>query len=195
VRSNDNSKYSHPFEAGQFFHVFNHAVGSDLLFREKENYQFFLNRYKYYLNQHIDLYAYCLLPNHFHLLIKVHEDSTNEMISEQFRKFLISYSKSFNKRFCRRGNLFEKHLKRVPVTNQEHLIWLVFYLHRNPVHHQYEEDFRIYPWSSFISLLSDKNTQLARDEVIALYSGRDNFSSFHERNITDFEKVKDLMLE
>jgi hypothetical protein len=108
---------------------------------------------------------------------------------------LISYSKSFNKQYSRRGGLFERHLKRVPVTTEEYLIWLIFYIHRNPVHHHYSNDFRTYPWSSYLSLVSNKNTDLKRDEILELFSGKKRFISFHERNISDFKEIRNLLLE
>jgi REP element-mobilizing transposase RayT len=188
-------KYSPPFEPGHFFHVYNHAVGSEVLFRENENYRFFLDRFSKYLNSTLSLYAYCLLPNHFHLVIKVSDQTSCEKVSEQFRKFLISYSKAINKQYSRRGSLFEKHLKRITVTTDEYLLWLVFYLHRNPVHHHYSKNFRNYPWSSYQSLISKRHTALARNEIIDLFSGKENFISFHEKNIADYEAIQELLLE
>jgi|SRR6056297_30543 len=188
-------KYNAPFEPGNFFHVYNHAIGSELLFREGENYLFFLQKFSRFLDPYVSLYSYCLLPNHFHLLIKVSSKFSSREVSEQFRKFLISYSKAFNKYFARRGTLFERHLKRVHVTSDEYLIWLIFYLHRNPVHHRYSTDFRTYPWSSYQSLLSNKNTDLKRAEILDLFSGKNEFISFHERNISDFNAIRSLLLE
>lgn len=188
-------KYSPAFEPGHFFHVYNHAIGSELLFREGENYLFFLDKFSQFLSPYVSLYTYCLLPNHFHLLIKVSEQSNSEQVSEQFRKFLISYSKSFNKRFFRNGGLFKRHLKRVHVSSDEYLIWLIFYIHRNPVHHNYTKNFRTYPWSSYRSLISNKDTNLARDETMELFSGTREFISFHERNITEIKVIKEFLLE
>ena len=191
----DVKQYTPPFEPGSFFHVYNHAVGSELLFRETENYLFFFDKFSQFLGPYVGLYSYCLLPNHFHLLIKVSEESGCDVVSEQFRKFLISYSKAFNKYFDRRGTLFERHLKRVLVTTDEYLVWLVFYLHRNPLHHQYTNEFRTYPWSSYRSLLSNRNTHLARDETIELFSGKREFILFHEKNISEFNAIKEFLLE
>ena len=53
------------------YHVYNHAVGEENLFRSAENFRYFLDRYQYYLSPVVETYAYCLLPNHFHLLIRV----------------------------------------------------------------------------------------------------------------------------
>lgn len=60
-----------PLKPEGFYHIYNHAVGRELMFKSERNYQFFLMKFKKYLNGYINVYAYCLLPNHFHLLIKV----------------------------------------------------------------------------------------------------------------------------
>jgi len=190
-----NKNYSLPFEPSNFYHVYNHAVGKELLFRDAENYIFFLKKFSYYLGPYLDLYSYCLLPNHFHLLIKVSKNTNSEKVSEQFRRLLISYSKAFNKYSSRSGTLFERHLKRIRITTDEYLIWLVFYIHRNPVHHGYTDDFNNYRWSSYKSILSHKTTELARDNVVRLFSSRKKFTAFHERNISDFNALQDLLLE
>lgn len=64
-------------EAGKFYHVYNRTNNKELLFKEHENYFFFLRKYKQYLSSYIDTYAYCLMPNHFHFLIKVKEDKAD----------------------------------------------------------------------------------------------------------------------
>ena len=60
-----------PLEPEGFYHIYNHAVGNDLLFKSDRNYLFFLMKLQKYLNGYIMVYAYCLIPNHFHLLLKV----------------------------------------------------------------------------------------------------------------------------
>jgi REP element-mobilizing transposase RayT len=58
-------------EPGCFYHIYNHANGSDNLFREEENYYYFLRKWKKYIHPIADTVAYCLMPNHFHWLVKV----------------------------------------------------------------------------------------------------------------------------
>jgi hypothetical protein len=60
-----------PFEPDTIFHVYNHGNGDDLIFRENENYLFFLERFRVYITPVADIYAYCLMPNHFHFLLRV----------------------------------------------------------------------------------------------------------------------------
>ena len=58
-------------EPSQSYHIFNHVNGTENIFREEENYRFFLRQYVKYLGEVVDTHAYCLMPNHFHLLVGV----------------------------------------------------------------------------------------------------------------------------
>ncbi|MBS1249581.1 MAG: hypothetical protein MAG431_01161 [Chloroflexi bacterium] len=135
-------------EEGIFYHVYNRGNNCEKIFREKENYLFFLQRYKKYLLPHIDTYAYCLMPTHFHFLSCVKETTRNASkasppgkpgyrkltpLEKAYRDFFISYAKSFNKRFDRTGSLFQYKFKRKPVRDKKHLLRLVLYIHANPL--------------------------------------------------------------
>ena len=65
--------YRQPLEPGCFYHVYNRGNNGDNLFYNQENYKFFLRKYDEYLSPLVETYAFCLLPNHFHLLIRVKE--------------------------------------------------------------------------------------------------------------------------
>ncbi|MBN2730712.1 MAG: hypothetical protein JXR53_15915, partial [Bacteroidales bacterium] len=59
------------FESGNYYHVYNRAIGGEKLFLEKENYEYFLFKWQEFINPIADIYAYCLMPNHFHFLLKL----------------------------------------------------------------------------------------------------------------------------
>ena len=63
--------YYTKFEEGRFYHIYNRAVDKKPLFKNLDNYEFFLKKYDQYLSPVIDTYAYCLLGNHFHLMVRV----------------------------------------------------------------------------------------------------------------------------
>lgn len=176
-------KYGKPFEPGQFYHIYNSAVGKEKLFSSGDNYKFFLDRFHFYTREVLSVYSYCLLGNHFHFLIKIVDSTDNNEASEQLRKFFISYSKSYNKQESRRGSLFNRHLKRVKIETDQQLIWTLYYIHRNPVHHKITADYKHYQWSSYRILLSDKQTKLKREEVWNLFSDVKGLVKFHDRNI------------
>lgn len=181
----DYSKYGAPFELGEFYHIYNKAVRNDELFYDEGNYRYFLNKFYLYTREVLSVYTFCLLNNHFHFLIKIDENTKSETVSEQLRKFFISYSKSFNKQQNRKGTLFEKHLKRVRINSEEQLLWTIYYIHRNPVHHFITENYERYRWSSYPIILSKKETNLQRKLVLSLFSGKEEFIEFHQRNIRE----------
>jgi len=76
------------------YHIFNHANGFENVFREEENYRFFLEKYRVFITPVVETYAYCLLPNHFHLVVRIRK---REVIEEIIRNKKESTSNSFSK--------------------------------------------------------------------------------------------------
>lgn len=64
-----------PLEPGKYYHIFNHAIGSENLFREKTNYEYFLTLYDKYISPIAYTHAWVLMPNHFHLLVELKQES------------------------------------------------------------------------------------------------------------------------
>ncbi|MEM6516828.1 MAG: hypothetical protein AAF688_11645 [Bacteroidota bacterium] len=81
-----------PLEANQFYHIFNRGNGGQRIFLQEINYEYFLSKYKDYMLAYWDTYAYALLPNHFHLLIKVKPET--DLLTAAQNDF-IKISKSF----------------------------------------------------------------------------------------------------
>src|SRR3989339_1770736 len=154
--------YYTPFYSNQFYHIYNRGNNGEKIFYTTENYLFFLKRYDHYISDCADSYAYCLLPNHFHFLIKVID---KEKMSDQFRLFFLSYSKSINNQTHRTGSLFQKRFKRTIIEDKPSLIRATLYIHSNPVPHKLTSEFRNYPYSSYLPFLSAKTTELKREEV------------------------------
>lgn len=63
-------------EPNQIYHIFNHGNADEGIFRTDENFRFFLKKYAQYLSPVTFTYAYCLMPNHFHFLIKIKDTSS-----------------------------------------------------------------------------------------------------------------------
>jgi putative transposase len=186
-----------PFAADKIYHLYNHGNGDDLIFRSESNYRFFLQKYAQYLNPVSDTFAYCLMPNHFHFLIRIksHEalesfffrpdgawkdSDLSKLVSQQYSHFLNSYAKSFNKMYERKGSLFLDNIKRKEVTHEDYYTKLIHYIHYNPVHHGFVKRLTNWPHSSYHALLSDKKTALYRQEVLDWFGGREEFENFHQ---------------
>ena len=121
---------------GTFYHIYNRGVNKGLIFLESRNYDYFLRKLDSYTFDFVDIYSYCLMPNHFHLLARVKEkkhlnseggfqqaDSIKlTPIEKAFRDFFISYAKTINKEYDRTGALFQFKYKRKPIRDEIHLL-------------------------------------------------------------------------
>jgi len=183
------NKYYPILEPEKYYHIYNHAVGKSDIFKSEGNYYFFLEKYKQYISPYVDTFAYCLLPNHFHIAIRVQNltgfKNLSGFISQQFSNFFNSYTKSFNKQQDRRGALFERPFKRKLIETDEYFINLIHYIHYNPVHHGFVEDLRDWKFTSYESFFSTKATLLKRNEVIAWFHDIKAFEEFHKRELDD----------
>lgn len=162
-----------------YYHIYNHANGDDNLFREGKNYPFFLKKYHHHIDPIADTMAWCLMPNHFHLLVRIKgerdlkrdfpkfrtlENLNNEekelklshLLSKQFANFFSSYSQSFNKVYKRRGSLFLKNFKRKVITSEKYLFNLILYIHLNPVKHGFTKKPEDWDWSSYFDFMKEQ---------------------------------------
>jgi len=194
---------------GQYFHIYNRGNNGIDLFYDADSYYYFLKLYDKYIEPIAETYAWCLMKNHFHILVYLKIDtqidkskleySTVEKAkiitaSKQFSHFFNAYTQSINKRFKRTGSLFEKPFERKIITSDNYLQKVIFYIHNNPVHHGFTEHIWNYPWSSYESILSEKPTKIKRKEVIDLFQNKNGFLEFH--NIEqDLNDVSNLLID
>lgn len=182
-------------EHGQFYHIYNHAVGGLDLFRDVNNYEYFLELYDKYISPVADTYAWVLMKNHFHLLVRIKnvEERLNlsgfrnlsglKPLHQHFSNLFNAYTKAYNKYHKTRGALFERPFKRKLIDCDDYLRQVVLYIHNNPVHHGFCEHPLEYPWSSYITCTSIKPTKLKREAVIEWFNDRTNFNAVHEQQI------------
>lgn len=171
-------------EAGQTYHIYNHANGSENIFREEENYRYFLQQYAKHLGEVVDTYAYCLMPNHFHLLVGVKEldnstfpkfETLEKFISKQFSNFFSSYTQSFNKMYERRGSLFIKNFKRKSIETEKQWQETFLYIHLNPIKHGFTENIDDWRWTSWQAYNQPgKKSLLERDYYRSFFDGMDH---------------------
>jgi REP element-mobilizing transposase RayT len=182
-------------EHGQFYHIYNHAVGGLDLFRDVNNYEYFLELYDKYISPVADTYAWVLMMNHFHLMVRIKnvEERLNltgienlsglKPLHQHFSNLFNAYTKAYNKYHKTRGALFERPFKRKLIDCDDYLRQVVLYIHNNPVHHGFCEHPLEYPWSSYITCTSIKPTKLKREAVIEWFNDRTNFNAVHEQQI------------
>jgi putative transposase len=180
-------KFSNSFQPDTYYHVYNHAIGHENLFRNTGNYHYFLKKYAEYLHPVCQTYAYRLMPNHFHLLIKIRSRNIlfetldfHKLVMLQFQHFLNGYAQAIKKQFNRKGGLFLNHLKRIVIPTDSYFTSLIHYIHFNPIHHGFCRKLSDWQHSSYNAFLLEKTTRLERDEILNWFGNREQYLRFHE---------------
>lgn len=191
----------------KYYHIYNHANGDENLFREQKNYEYFLEKYKQHISPIAETIVWCLMPNHFHLLVKIKskdeiastfpkfqtlekfDDKTN-FLSKQFSNFFSSYSQSFNKVYGRRGSLFLKNFKRKEILDENYLRNLIIYIHLNPVKHGFTNEILDWKWSSY-QTFPIEHTEMLR----MLFADEENYQYVHQGKRSNFKEYESLEIE
>lgn len=163
-----------------YYHIFNRGINSENIFRDDENKNYFLRLIEKHLFKKVTILAYCLMDNHYHLIVKIESDEN--LATKAFSNLLNAYEKAFNKRFNRTGSLFEKHFKRIAIKDEHYLKNLVVYIHTNPENHGVVKDFRVFKFTSYHKIISkckEKDAILNTQEVIELFDDLENFVFIH----------------
>ncbi len=186
------------FESGVIYHIFNRGNNQEDIFKEDKNYLYFLSLIKKYLNPLADIYAYCLLKNHFHIILRIKEDYLLPDKLKQkpylaFSNLFNAYSKAINKAYNRKGSLFQEHLHRIKVNDNNYLIQLIAYVHLNPVKHHFTENFKTYIYSSYSAYMFPKSSLLDCKYILELFGDKTNFEYWHDLKKLYLENsIKDI---
>jgi putative transposase len=154
------------FEPENYYHVYNKSINRELLFRSDENQYFFLRRYNHYLNGLLSTFSYCLMPNHFHLFIKINRDIPSEKVEKGFRNLFISYAKAFNTMYERTGSIFQAKYKAKAIKDDAHFTAVIAYLHLNPVKANLCLHPKDWKFSSYNAILNSAETAIRRQEIL-----------------------------
>ncbi|HKX85619.1 MAG TPA: transposase [Flavobacterium sp.] len=181
-------------QRGNYYHIYNRGINSVTLFDTKENYEYFLNLYSSHIDPIAETFAWCLMKNHFHFLVRIKDISeiTSEKVilpSQSFSNLFNAYTKAYNKNSKRHGTLFERPFRRKQINNTRYLQNVITYIHNNPIHHNICDHPIQYPWSSYISCISEKPTKLKRKEIIQLFNDLENFEYAHQEK-TDYLSIE-----
>ena len=204
------SNYHPDYESGKIYHIYNHASSVDNLFQEENDCFNFLNKFYKYFGSCFDVLAYCLMPNHYHLIVKVKdkvsilnslknpdskatiklisgEIKIDEFIRDQFRRFHSSISLKYNLKYKRKGQLFLNRHKNVLVSSNN-LIEKICYVHHNPIHHDFCNDYLDWKYSSYQTYFEGKKSKLATHLTYIFFGNLKDFIEIHEQYKNNFPK-------
>ncbi|MCW3787110.1 hypothetical protein [Plebeiibacterium sediminum] len=126
------------FQTNHLFHIYNQGNNRQQIFFESKNYLFFLNKIRIHILPYCDILAWCLMPNHFHLMVRVNKvelttantegfaqsealGTKNRTLNQSIGLMLRSYTNAINKRYNRTGSLFRKETKAECITYADHI--------------------------------------------------------------------------
>ena len=131
------------------------------------------------------IYAYCVLDNHIHLVIREGEDSLSRIV----KRIATSYAYYFNKKYNRMGHVFQDRFRSENIEDDKYLLCAIRYVHRNPVKAGLGSIDK-YPWSSYKEFMDKKTDLVESNEIFGIISnnivdGLKEFAQFHQESCND----------
>ena len=193
------------FEKDHVYHIYNMGNNSTKIFFNEENYIFFLRKIRTEIKPISEILAYCLMPNHFHLMIQATEKSceTNrqviQILSRKIGTLLSSYSQAINKQEKTTGSLFRQKTKAKdlrqyitdPKIKNDYAKTCFFYLHNNPVEANLVDEAQDWEYSSFSDYCDLRNGTLCNKTLAFEILGIEKESLFFYIN-NDFGNTDDI---
>ena len=183
------------FDENGYYHIYNRGVERRSIFLDEQDYRVFLSYLKLYLSPideiekispsrklknyfgKADLLCYCLMPNHYHMLVKQYSTTA---ITGLIRSISTRYAMYFNKKYRRTGHLFQGVYRSVTVGSEAQLLHLSRYIHRNPdPTGSNPVGLAEYRYSSLQNYLGKiKQTWIKNEEITVLFSPSDIRNSY-----------------
>ncbi|MBT9316817.1 REP-associated tyrosine transposase [Leptothoe spongobia] len=182
------------FLPGQYYHLYNRGNNRQKIFFERDNYLFFLRRFRHYLvNSTLNVNAYCLMPNHYHFLVHLCQQD----FSQKMQAFTLSYTKAMNKRYRRCGSIFQGRFQAILVNSDAYLLHLSRYIHLNPVEAGLVKRPEDWEFSSYVDYVGLRQGTLPKmKNLLAQVGSADAYQHFtNTEHIVETPEIKQLMLD
>ena len=183
-----------------YYHVYNRGVEKRIIFHDTQDYAVFMSYMRRHLSSDnnldsqnrsykffgsVELVAFCLMPNHFHLLFYQVESGTMSIL---MKSLLGSYTRYFNKRWKRSGPLFESRYKASLVQDETYLLHISRYIHMNPRYYQR------YPYSSYMHYIGAPAADwLQASRIVDIFTdNRINYPQFCKEYETNKKLLEDI---
>ena len=173
------------YASEQYYHVYNRGANKQTVFHEASDYQYFFYLLKRHLSnkpafdshgreyrhlrEKIEIVVFCLMPNHFHILLYTHTETGMELL---MRSLITAYSMYYNKKYEHSGHVFQGAYKASLIDSDKYLQHISRYIHLNP------KDYKNYPYSSYFHSVKKFNTE---------WIGNKLFTDVFQGTIQDYE--------
>lgn len=179
-----------------YYHVYNRGVNKRVIFKDSQDYAVFLNLFKRYLSKNsakddkgreydwlyerVEVLSFCLMPNHFHILVYQHD---KDAMTKLMRGILTAYTMYFNKKYKRLGPLFQDRFKASRITEDAYLMHISRYIHLNP------SSYKTWEFSSFPYYIGSKKAEWVRPERILELFEMTSYEDF----VADYQEHKQVL--
>lgn len=202
---------------GGTYHIFNRGVEKRKIFMSNQDYKIFMHYVFVYiapvskilisypnlpfrlqqknLSNEVEILAYCLMPNHFHFLLK---QNTKDGITKFMKQITNAYTEYFNKKYKREGGLMQGKYKAAVIDSDEILIHVSRYIHLNPVVAGLCEKINEYPWSSINEFFKNKELLCHTKPVLEQFSSSKKYETFvrdHLDYARELENIKHVSID
>lgn len=205
------------FVENSYYHVFNRGVEKRKMFLDEQDYSMLFYYMFVYLspvknliskypnlpfrlqgknlNKDVELLAYCLMPNHFHFLLK---QNSKDGVSKLLKQLTNAYTLYFNQKYERVGGLVQGRFKAVEVPTDELLLHISRYIHLNPVVAEIVSNPKDYKWSSYKNYIGNDKSFIEKMSVLSYFPSAKAYEQFVLNQIeyaNELDKIKHLTLE
>lgn len=175
------------WRSGEYYHIYNRGARRITIFREPKNYLFVTARLRKYAEAlSLSVISYCLMPNHYHLLIRQDGDQPAGLLPQ---RVFNSYTKAYNKLYQQSGTLFEHRFRAKTIRSSAHLLHLCRYIHANPVKDGLVADPAEWPYSNYLEWIGEREDALIdRRFILAQFNNGADYRAF----VTDYLRNRAL---
>ena len=190
------------FEGNTIYHVYTRGNNQQVVFYTRANYLFFLQKIRKEIYPIVDIIAYCLMPNHFHLMMLVKElpNESKHPLSRKIGTLLSSYTRAINIQERRTGSLFQQKAKAVMISSNDefddktdYLTTCFHYIHQNPIKAQLVRKMEDWEFSSF-SIYADFKDGGILNKSLAKEIFEIDWNNFYEEsyNVIDENLIRSI---
>jgi len=178
-------------EIAGYYHIINRGVAQRTVFKEASDYEYFEELMCFYAKSYgITIHNYCLMSNHYHLLLEIKQEN----LSKFMRQLNMNYAIYFNKKYKRVGHLWQGRFKSWYVTDDAYLYTLMCYIEQNPLKANMVQELKEYPYSSYRYFLDYKNIPECLENAWVVQNHKDDTEAIESflANPVDSAQLQEL---
>lgn len=172
------STRSVPNQVDSIYHIYNRGVNKGLIFFHEKNFHYFIYKLSYHFHEKATILAFCLMPNHFHLLVRVIK---TDFVQKGLQPFMIAYTRAINNEQNRVGPLFQGHYQSSLIDSDDYLLECLRYIHLNPVSAGLVKDPQEWEYSSYRCFFhKSQNTSIEVKWIDTYFNSLQEFTTFSQ---------------